>query len=127
MHYFRLDAYDPKDKYPQPMNIASAVDKGMDFAIAMSGETTTECKFRKGDYKEMYQDLRITAFKEKDIAHVTVSVNGTAVSISVNGKEIIRNENARPVEQTYKRCGWYCSEPAYYLGNIYIKSNTPLK
>lgn len=127
MHYFRLDAYDPKDKYPQPMNIASAVDKGMDFAIAMSGETTTECKFRKGDYKEMYQNLRITAFKEKDIAHVTVSVNGTAVSISVNGKEIIRNANARPVEQTYKRCGWYCSEPAYYLGNIYIKNNTPVK
>jgi hypothetical protein len=127
MHYCRLDAYDPKDKYPQPMNMASAVDKGMDFSIAMSGETTTECKFRKGDYKEMFQDVRIPAFKEKDIAHVSVAVSGTSVAISINGKEVIRNDNARPVEQLYKRIGWYCSEPNMLLGNIYIKSNTAVQ
>lgn len=120
-HTFRLDGYDPKNKFPQPMNIADAVDKGMDFSIAMSGETTTECKFRKGQYKEMVQDVRLSAFKEKDVAHVSVSVNGTAVSISVNGKEVIRNDNAFPVEQPYKRVGWYCSDPNMLLGNIYIK------
>lgn len=126
-HYFRLDAYDPKSKYPQPMSIASGVDKGIDFAIAMSGETTTESKFNEGDYKELYKDISITAFKEKDIAHVTVSVNGTAVAISVNGKEIIRNDNARPVDQAYKRCGWYCGDPGMYLSNIYIKSSSPVQ
>ncbi|ATP55352.1 hypothetical protein CPT03_02175 [Pedobacter ginsengisoli] len=127
LHYFRLDAYDPKDKYPQPMNMASAIDKGMDFSIAMSGETTTECKFRKGQYKEMNQDVRLTAFKEKDIAHVSVAVSGTSVAISVNGKEVIRNDNARPPDQLYKRIGWYCSEPNILLGNIFIKSNSAVQ
>ncbi|MFT3825163.1 MAG: tetratricopeptide repeat protein [Chitinophagaceae bacterium] len=127
LHYFRLDAYDPKAKYPQPMNMGSAIDKGMNFSIAMSGETTTECKFRNGQYKEMYQEVKIPAFKEKDIAHVSVSVNGIAVSVSVNGKEVIRNDNAMPVGQTYKRIGWYCSIPNMLLGNIYIKSNSPVQ
>jgi hypothetical protein len=127
MHYIRLDAYDPKDKYPQPMNMASAIDKGMDFSIAMSGEGTMECKFRKGQYKEMYQDVKIPAFKEKDVAHVSVSVNGTSVAVSVNGKEIIRNDNAMPAELPYKRVGWYCSIPNMLLGNIYIKSNSPVQ
>jgi len=99
----------------------------MDFSIAMSGETTTECKFRKGQYREMNQDVRLTAFKEKDIAHVSVVVSGTSVAISVNGKDVIRNDNARPAEQMYKRVGWYCSNPNMLLGNIYIKSATPVK
>lgn len=127
LYYFRLDAYDPKDKYPQPMSINNAVDKGLDFSIAMSGETTTECKFRKGQYKEMFQNVGLPAFKEKDVAHVSVSVNGTAVSISVNGKEVIRNDNAMPVDQPYKRVGWYCSNPNMMLGNIYIKSSSPVQ
>lgn len=127
MHHFRLDAYDPKDKYPQPMNMASAVDKGMDFSIAMSGETITEFVFRNGQIKEMNQDVRLPAFKEKDIAHVSVSVNGVAVAVSVNGKEIIRNDNALPAGKSYKRVGWYCSNPNMLLGNIYIKSATPVK
>ncbi len=121
LHHFRMDAYDPKAKYPQPMNIHSAVDKGMDFSIAMSGETTTECKFRTGQYKEMYQDVKLTAFKEKDVVHVSISVNGTAVSVSVNGKEVISNANAIPTGQMYKRVGWYCGNPNMLLGNIYIK------
>lgn len=127
MHYCRLDAYDPKDKYPQPMNMASAIDKGMDFGIAMSGETITECKFRKGEYKEMYQDGKLPAFKERDIAHVSISVNGTAIVVSVNGKEVTRNDNAMPSGQMYKRVGWYCSNPNMLLGNIYIKSNNPVQ
>ncbi|MGC4099999.1 tetratricopeptide repeat protein [Ferruginibacter sp.] len=126
-HYCRLDAYDPKDKYPQPMNMASAIDKGMDFAIAMSGEGTIECKFRKGQYKEMFENIKLPAFKEKDIAHVSVSVSGTAVAVSVNGKEVIRNDNAMPVELPYKRVGWYCSNPNMLLGNIFIKSNTAVQ
>ncbi|MEE1945259.1 hypothetical protein VRU48_09075 [Pedobacter sp. KR3-3] len=126
-HYFRLDAYDPKAKYPQPMNMSSAIDKGMDFGMAMSGETITECKFRNGQYKEMYQEVKLPAFKEKDVAHVSVSVNGTSVSISVNGKEIIKNDNAMPVGQAYKRIGWYCSNANILLGNIYIKSNSPVQ
>ncbi|MBS1564880.1 MAG: hypothetical protein JST39_10855, partial [Bacteroidetes bacterium] len=127
LHYFRLDAYDPKAKYPQPMNMGSAIDKGMDFSIAMSGETNTECKFRNGQYKEMYQDVKLPAFKEKAVAHVSVTVNGTTVSVSVNGKEVIRNDNAMPAGQMYKRVGWYCSNPNILLGNIYIKSNTPVQ
>ncbi|MBS1577497.1 MAG: hypothetical protein JST09_19520 [Bacteroidetes bacterium] len=122
LHYFRMDGYDPKDKYPQPMDISNTVDKGMDFGIAMSGECTMECKFRKGQFKEMYENhLKVAAAKDKDVAHVSVSVNGTAVIVSVNGKEVIRNDNARPVEQPYKRIGWYCGEPNMLLGNVYIR------
>ncbi|MFT3979279.1 MAG: hypothetical protein QM687_02340 [Ferruginibacter sp.] len=126
-YYFRMDGYDPKAKYPQPMNIGSAVDKGMDFSIAMSGEANLECKYRTGQYKEMFKDIKLPAFKEKDVAHVSVSVNGTAVSVSVNGKEVIRNDNAMPIEQPYKRVGWYCSIPNMLLGNIYIRSNSPVQ
>jgi len=128
LHYFRMDGYDPKDKYPQPMDISNTVDKGMDFGIAMSGECTMECKFRKGQFKEMYENhLKVAAAKDKDVAHVSVSVTGTAVIVSVNGKEVIRNDNARPVEQPYKRIGWYCGEPNMLLGNVYVKSNSPVE
>lgn len=123
MHYFRLDAYDPKGKYPQPMNMSSAVDKGTDFGIAMSGETTTESKFRNAVIKEMFQDVKLPAFKEKDIAHVSITVKGTAVSVSVNGKEVISNANAIPPGQTYKRVGWYCSIPNICLSNIEIRKS----
>ena len=123
MHYCRLDAYDPKGKYPQPMNMSSAIDKGTDFGIAMSGETTTECKFRNGVIKELFQDVKLPAFKEKDIAHVSITVNGTAVAVSVNGKEVISNANAIPAGQTYKRVGWYCSIPNISLSNIEIRKS----
>ena len=124
MLYFRLDAYDPNDKYPQPMNISSAVDKGTDFGIAMSGETITECKFRNEKIREIYQEGRAPAFKEKEVVHISVSVNGSRVSVSVNGKEITMNDHALPAGKPFKRIGWYCGNPNILLGNIYIKSNT---
>jgi len=121
MLYFRIDAYDPKDKYPQPMNINSAVDKGTDFGIAISGETITECKFRNAEIKEMYEKGKVPAFKEKDVAHVSVAVNGAAISIAVNGKELIRNDKALPAGKAFKRVGWYCGVPGIYLSNIEIR------
>ncbi len=127
LHHFRLDSYNPKDKYPQPMNMGSAIDKGIDFSIAMNGETATDFKYSKGQYKDLYKEIRITGFKEKDVAHVSVSVNGTVVSVSVNGKEVISNDQAFPVDQPYKRVGWYCSNPNMLLGNIYIRSNSPVQ
>lgn len=127
LHYFRLDAYDPKSKFPKPMNIGSAVDKGTDFGIAMSGETITECKFYNGKITELYKDVRIPAFKENEVAHVSLSVSGTAIAVFVNGKEVIKNENALPAGTSYKRAGWYCGSPGILLGNIHIKSDSPVQ
>ena len=109
------------------MNMASAVDKGTDFGIAMTGETITECKFRNMQIKEMYEKGKVPAFKEKEVAHISVSVNGMALSVSVNGKEVIKNDNALPAGKSFKRIGWYCGVPSMLLGNIYIKNNTSVK
>ena len=125
--YFRLDAYDPKTKYQLPMDFRQANDEGFEFTLAMSGETKTSKEFWLEKQAEVITEPRLASFKEKDIAHVSISVNGSAVSVSVNDKEVMHDDKVLPAGKSFKRYGWYCSTPAMMLGNIYIKSNSPVQ
>jgi len=125
--YFRIETYDKSPRQNSWIDLHDLNRNGFEFSIAMSGETLTNKRYMVYGVDEIETKKQIMAFKEKDIAHVSISVNGASVSVSVNGKEIMTDANALPAGKMFKRYGWYCNEPNMLLGNIYIKNTTPVK
>ena len=121
--YFRLDTKDPDLKKSNPIDLHDINRNGFQFALALSGETEISKRFMDVKYDEVVGKVSIASLKENDVTHVSISVNGAAVSVSVNGKEVMHDNNTLPAGKTFKRCGWYCDVPGIYIGNIYIKSN----
>lgn len=120
-HYFRLDTKDPNPKKSVPIDLNDINREGIQFAIAMSGEGESNKRYMSAGVDEVSNKIKTTAFKEKDVAHISVLVNGTTVTVSVNGKEIMRDDKALPAGKTFKRIGWYCTDPNILLGNIEIR------
>lgn len=117
---FKIDTRPLKNKPP----IETSDDQsGFQFSIAMSGETETEIRFMKVKYDGKFTDVRLPAFKTDDVAHISISVNGAAIAVSVNGKELMHDDNGLPDGYTFTRYGWYSGEQNITLSNIYIKSN----
>lgn len=124
---FRLDTDDPNPRKSTPLDLSDLVSNGIDFSLAMSGEIESEKRYYLPGYEKDKRKIRIENLKENSAAHITVSVKGASLSISVNGKEVMHDDNALPAGKTFKRYGWYCSEPAMMLSNIDVKSATPVK
>lgn len=120
--YFRMDADDPKKRIP--IDLHDMNREGFQFAIAMSGETETSKRFMSVKYDETLGNKKLNAFKVDDVAHISISVNGAAIVVTVNGNELMRDDNALPAGKTFKRYGWYCGVNGIYLSNIYVKSAT---
>ena len=72
-------------------------------------------------YDETIGRINITGLKPNEVAHVSISVNGAAVAVAVNGKEVMHDNNALPSGKTFKRYGWYCGVPGIYLSHIEIR------
>ena len=117
--YFRLDIKDPKKS--NPIDLHDINRDGFQFALATSGETETSKRFMSVKVDEVTGKVRIAGFKPNDVAHVSISVNGAAVAVLVNGKEIMHDDNVLPAAKNFIRVGWYCDEPNMLSGNIYIK------
>lgn len=124
---FRLDTDDPNPRKSTPLDLSDLVSNGIDFSLAMSGEIESEKRYYLPGYEKDKRKIRIENLKENSAAHITVSVKGASLSVSVNGKEVMHDDNALPAGKTFKRYGWYCSEPAMMLSNIDVKSATPVK
>ncbi|MBS1920403.1 MAG: hypothetical protein JST17_09130 [Bacteroidetes bacterium] len=123
--YFRLDTYDSKKS--APINLNDINRNGFQFALALSGETETSKRYMEAKYDEVVGKVSISGLKPNEVAHVSISVNGTTVAVAVNGKEVMHDDNALPAGKTFKRYGWYCGDPGIGLSNIYIKSEAPGK
>jgi len=125
--YFRIDTKDPNPKKSNPIDLHDINREGFQFAIAMSGEGETNKRYMSANMDEVSNKINTAPFKAKDIAHISISINGASIAVLVNGKEVKRDDNALPAGKSFKRIGWYCGDPGIYLGNIYVKSNTAVK
>lgn len=125
--YFRIDTKDPNPKKSNPIDLHDINREGFQFAIAMSGEGETNKRYMSAHIDEVSNKINTTPFKAKDIAHISISINGASIAVLVNGKEVKRDDNALPAGKSFKRIGWYCGDPGIYLGNIYVKSNPAVK
>ena len=123
--YFRIDTEDPKKS--NPIDLHDINREGFQFSLAMSGETETSKRYMSVEYKETFTNTRIPTAKAGDVAHVTISVNGAAIAVSVNGKELMHDDNAIPAGKSFRRYAWYCSEPGVYFSNVYVKSGSPVQ
>ncbi|MBS1737930.1 MAG: hypothetical protein JSS98_15205, partial [Bacteroidetes bacterium] len=121
--YFRLDTYDPNPKKSNPIDLHDMNRNGFQFEIAPSGETEVSKRFMEMKYNETLTDTRLTNIKTNEPTHISIAVNGAAVSVTVNGKEVMHDDNFLPAGKTFKRYGWYAGSEKIYLSNIYIKSN----
>lgn len=119
--YFRLDTKDPKKS--NPIDLHDINREGFQFALAMSGETETSKRFMSVSSDEVIGKMKVPAFKANSVAHVSIVVKGTMLSVTVNGKEVMHDDKLLPAGKAFKRYGWYCGNGGIYLGNIYIKSN----
>ncbi len=109
------------------INIQDINRNGFDFALAPNGEAETNIRFMKKNIPEKIQRFRVENLKAEEVAHVTLSINGASASVTVNGKEISKNETVLPAGFAYTKIGWYFSDPDAYLGNIDIKSSSPVQ
>lgn len=109
------------------INIQDINRNGFDFAFALGGEAETSVQFMKKKIPEKIQPFRIENLKSENVAHVTVSINGASVTVEVNGKEVFKNETVLPTGVAYTKIGWYFRDPDAYLGNIEIRSGSPIK
>ncbi|MCZ2458500.1 MAG: hypothetical protein LC128_02645, partial [Chitinophagales bacterium] len=125
--YFRIDTKDPNPKKSNPIDLHDINREGFQFAIAMSGEGETNKRYMSANMDEVSNKINATPFKAKDVAHISISINGASIAVLVNGKEVKRDDNALPAGKSFKRIGWYCGDPGIYLGNIYVKSNPAVK
>ncbi len=125
--YFRLDTYDPNPKKSNPINLNDINREGFQFALAMSGELEGNKRYMSAKQDEVVTSARIAAFKATDVAHVTITVSGASVVVSVNGKEVMRDNNALPAGKTFRRYGWYCGAPGVNLGMIYVRNGSPVQ
>lgn len=125
--YFRLDTKDPNPKKSNPIDLHDINRSGFQFAIALSGETESSKRFMDIADKETIGTYRVNGLKPDDVVHITISVNGPTVVVTANGKEVMKDEQALPAGKAFKRYGWYCGEPGVYLGNILVKSSTPVQ
>lgn len=107
------------------INIHDINRNGFDFSFALGGEVETSVQFMKKKIPEKIQRFRIENLKAEDVAHVTITINGAAVAVAVNGKEVFKNETVLPAGFMYTKIGWYFRDPDAYLGNIDIRNNTP--
>ena len=123
--YFRIDTEDPKKS--NPIDLHDINREGFQFSLAISGETETSKRYMSVEYKETFTITRIPTAKAGDVAHVTISVNGAAIAVSVNGKELMHDDNAIPAGKSFRRYAWYCSEPGVYFSNVYVKSGSPVQ
>jgi len=125
--YFRLDTYDPNPKKSNPIDLHDINRNGFQFEIAPSGETEVSKRFMEVKYDETLTDARLTNIKTNEPTHISIAVNGAAVSVTVNGKEVMHDDNVLPLGKTFKRYGWYCGVQGIYLSNILVKSSTPVQ
>lgn len=125
--YFRLDTYDNSPKKSNPIDMHDINRNGFQFALALSGEAETSKRYTEAKYDEVTKTIRVTGLKANEATHVSVSVNGSSLTITVNGKEVMRDDTALPAGKTFKRYGWYCGQAGIYLSNIYVKSGTPVQ
>ncbi|MBS1746562.1 MAG: hypothetical protein JST21_10375, partial [Bacteroidetes bacterium] len=125
--YFRMDTKDPDPKKSNPIDLHDINREGFQFAIAMSGEGESNKRYMSARIDEASNKINTTPFKEKSVAHISISINGTSLAVLVNGKEVKHDDNALPAEKSFKRIGWYCGDPGIGLSNIYIKSEAPGK
>ncbi|HEU4575286.1 MAG TPA: hypothetical protein VFS36_09815 [Chitinophagaceae bacterium] len=109
------------------VNIQDINRNGFDFSLALSGEAETSIRFMKNNIDEKIQRIRVENLKAGEVVHISISVKGTSVSVSVNNKEISRNDAVLPAGLAYKKIGWYCGATDVYLSNIYIKSGSPVQ
>lgn len=123
--YLRLETKDPKKS--NPIDLHDINREGFQFSIAMSGEGESNKRYMTAKVDEAISKINTGAFKEKDVAHVVVSVNGVSVAVSINGKEVILDNSVLPAGKSFKRIGWYCSSPTILLGNIFVKSGSPVQ
>lgn len=125
--YFRLDTYDNNPKKSNPIDLHDINRNGFQFSFALSGEAETSKRYMEAKYDELIKSIKITGLKANDVVRVSVSVNGSSLAITVNGKEVMRDDTALPAGKTFKRYGWYCGEASIYLSNIFVKSSTPVQ
>ncbi|HVU53645.1 MAG TPA: hypothetical protein VHD83_01260 [Puia sp.] len=121
--YFRLETYENDPKKSKPINLNDINRNGFQFSIALSGEAETSKQYMQVRSDEKSERFNVKDLKAGNIAHISISVNGTSVSVSVNGKEVMHDDNALPAGKAFKRYGWYCGVPGIYLGNIYSRTN----
>ncbi|MBS1509548.1 MAG: hypothetical protein JST86_01810 [Bacteroidetes bacterium] len=100
---------------------------GFDFSLALSGEAETNIRFMKKNIDEKIKRFKVDNLKAGDIAHISISINGSSVAVAVNSKEVFRDDAVLPAGLKYSKIGWYSSEPGNYLGNIFIKSDSPVQ
>ncbi|TXJ28748.1 MAG: hypothetical protein E6Q24_03455 [Chitinophagaceae bacterium] len=122
---FRLDTYDNK-KY-NSIDLHDMNRNGFQFNLAPSGESQTSKRFMEVAYNETLTDVRLTNIKTNEATHVSININGAAVKVTVNGKEVMHDDNVLPAGKTFKRYGWYSGSEKIYISNIYVKSGTPVK
>lgn len=125
--YFRIDTKDPNPKKSNPIDLHDINRNGFQFALALSGETETSKRYMDAKYDEIVGRINITGLKPNEVARVSISVNGASVAVTVNGKEVMHDDNALPPGKTFKRYGWYCGAQGIYLGNIFVKSGATTK
>lgn len=119
--YFRLETNDPKKS--NTIDLHDINRNGFQFALPLSGETETNKRFMKANVDEKISQKNISGLKANDVAHVSITINGAAVTVSVNGKEVMQDNNVLPAGYTFKRMGWYCGVPGIGLSNIYVKND----
>ncbi|MBS1921869.1 MAG: hypothetical protein JST71_00555 [Bacteroidetes bacterium] len=95
---------------------------GFDFLLALSGEAETNKRFMKKGIDEKIQDFHVANLKSGEAAHVSISVQGPAIAVSVNGKQIAIDNSVLPAGVRFTKIGWYCGQKDIYLGNVYIQA-----
>lgn len=123
---FRLETYEDDLKKHNEIDLSDVNRDGFEFAIAQSGEIEYGKNFQEISYVKPNERGGIPELKNDEVTHITVSVKGAAVAVSVNGKQVMQDNSVLSAGYTFKRYGWYSGDASIGLSNIYIKSDTPI-
>lgn len=118
-----------KTKIKQPLDLS--------YSVISRYETNIQFHLGLDSYAENYEynndkrvnDDKITKHgyvgpaKPDAVAKVIITIKGPAVTITVNGKEVMNDANYLPPGIRFERYGWanLSGVPGIYLSNIYIK------
>lgn len=119
-------------KTKQPLDLSYSVisnyETNMQFHIALDSYAenyeVTYSKRIAGEGRESSSRVISGPAKSDAAAHVTITVNGTAVRITVNDKPIMNDAGYLPPGTKFEKYGWanLSGSPDIFLSNIYIKS-----
>lgn len=119
-----------RQKIKQPLDISYSVinryETNIQFHIALDsyGENYETTYSKRADDIETSQRAITGPATPDTAARVVITVKGTAVTITINGKEVMNDAGYLPPGTKFEKYGWANLDgvPGIYLSNVYIKS-----